>query len=432
MEKLKLAAQQALDALRANGADVAACTAVTTRMNEFNVDSGEFTLMRTVIDDSLALTGFAAGRKGTTAINALDADAIAGAAADCMAAAQSAEPDSAWEIASEGHGDFTDGEITPDLDRFFDRCNELKTAITERHPTILIQQMILQHIRTDTVYANSHGVRYTGVEGAYLVSIGFCAQDGDVSSSLCGSELYTLSLDTPFIEQGTIERDLCSAELQVHPVPFSGKEVCPVILSPDCFRSLLSHLFGNFVSDSALLDGTSLWKTQLGAQVADPRITLTVAAQHPQLATSQRWTGEGYASENYDILREGKLMSFQLSQYAANRTGLTRAANTASTCFVMAPGEGSLDDLFARVGHGLYVQRFSGGNPSTNGDFSGVAKNSFRIENGKLSDAASEVMISGNLADLLRNVIHITAETANDGTSVLPWIAFNGITVSGR
>jgi PmbA protein len=98
----------------------------------------------------------------------------------------------------------------------------------------------------------------------------------------------------------------------------------------------------------------------------------------------------------------------------------------------MAPGEGSLDDLFALVGHGLYVQRFSGGNPSTNGDFSGVAKNSFRIENGKLSDAASEVMISGNLADLLRNVIHITAETANDGTSVLPWIAFNGITVSGR
>ena len=54
------------------------------------------------------------------------------------------------------------------------------------------------------------------------------------------------------------------------------------------------------------------------------------------------------------------------------------------------------------------------------------------IENGKITCALSETMISGNLGDLLKNVVAISAEVVCDGTSVLPYAAFGGVTVSGK
>ena len=99
---------------------------------------------------------------------------------------------------------------------------------------------------------------------------------------------------------------------------------------------------------------------------------------------------------------------------------------------IVCPGEQSVEDIIASIDKGILVGRFSGGQPSTNGDFSGVAKNSFLIENGKITDAVSETMISGNLADMLKNVVAISRETVADGYSVLPYGAFGGITVSGK
>jgi PmbA protein len=71
----------------------------------------------------------------------------------------------------------------------------------------------------------------------------------------------------------------------------------------------------------------------------------------------------------------------------------------------------------------ILVGRFSGGEPGINGDFSGVAKNSFLIEGGKIVGAASETMISGNLADMLFNLVDISSETVFDGVSILPYAA---------
>ena len=41
-------------------------------------------------------------------------------------------------------------------------------------------------------------------------------------------------------------------------------------------------------------------------------------------------------------------------------------------------------------------------------------------------------MISGNLAGMLNNLAGISRETVEDGTSSLPWLAVNGISISGK
>ena len=99
---------------------------------------------------------------------------------------------------------------------------------------------------------------------------------------------------------------------------------------------------------------------------------------------------------------------------------------------MVAAGETPLEDIIASIDKGIYVGRFSGGEPSVNGDFSGVAKNSFLIENGKLTKPLRETMIAGNLAELLLNIGQISVETVNDGVTVLPYVSFPDVTISGK
>ena len=88
--------------------------------------------------------------------------------------------------------------------------------------------------------------------------------------------------------------------------------------------------------------------------------------------------------------------------------------------------------MIKSVERGILLARFSGGYPSDNGDFSGVAKNSYLIENGEIKYPISESMISGNFAEMLKNIKAISKERIDYGFSILPWIQVSGITISGK
>jgi len=44
----------------------------------------------------------------------------------------------------------------------------------------------------------------------------------------------------------------------------------------------------------------------------------------------------------------------------------------------------------------------------------------------------NETIISGNIMEILQNIIAISADLVADGGSVLPWIAMDGVTISGK
>ena len=51
---------------------------------------------------------------------------------------------------------------------------------------------------------------------------------------------------------------------------------------------------------------------------------------------------------------------------------------------------------------------------------------------GKITDAVNEVMITGNLAEMIQHVVAISKETLAEGTSVMPYLAVDGVVVSGK
>ena len=424
--------QDIIERLRGAGADKAYCTAATSVTREFNVDGGQFSLMRTLFDNSLSLTGIVGGKKGSVGINKFDDAAVSQAVADCMASANSADADAAWDLAPEGGTrTFTQGVLEADEDRLFDRTAELMEQISKRFPKILVEQMIVSHVRSHSVYRNTNGAFYTKDAGYYNVDLMFSGHDGEAASSFFGTGAITDSLDHPFMELGSIERDLADVEKQIYTKSVGEKFTGVLLLPPGCLGSFLGDIADNFASDGPVLEGTSIWRDRLGEQVADRRITISFAPGAKEIVCGQSYTGEGFLAEDFDFIREGKLESFLVSLYVSNKTGVPRAKNSGGS-MIMHPGDRSLQEIIASIDKGILVGRFSGGQPGTNGDFSGVAKNSFLIENGKITDAVSETMISGNLADMLQNVVAISRETVADGYTVLPWAAFGGITVSGK
>lgn len=431
MKDINSIARDVLGKLTAAGANKAVSVATTAETHEFNVDGGKFSLFRTLFDSSLRLTAYKDNKKGSVIINSFDDAAIDKAVADVIASAESASADPAWDIAPVTENkSFTSGAIVPDLDKFFFRTKELLETINKDFPKILMEQMIVTHKTARSVYANTNGVLFTEEEGLYAIDLMYSAHDGDKCTSFFGSSIITDSLDKPFIDYATIRKDLADVESQLNTVSVKGKFTGTVVVQPGCMDAVIGSALANFASDRSILEGTSIWKDKLGEKVASDCLTVSFAPHDKRIVCGENVTSDGFIAEDYSIIENGKLNGFMLSLYVSNKTGLDRAPNS-SGAMVIQPGDTKLSDIIAGIENGVVLGRFSGGEPASNGDFSGVAKNSFLIRNGKIAGALSETMISGNLADVLMNVRAISSEVVTDGLSALPYIAFDGVVVSG-
>lgn len=414
------------------GAQKAQYTVTEKETHEFNVDGGDFSLFRTLFDRSLSITAYKDQKKGSSFTNQFDDAAVENAVRDCIKSAESGVADEAFDIAPVQESEiFRQGAYEPDIELLFGRTRELMEDIRNRHPKILMEQMIVRHDKVHTVYRNTNGTEFETYEGAYSVSLMFSAHEGETTTSFFGSGVSTAALDRPFIELGSLEKDLSDTESQLTTIPVEGKFEGVIVLTPGSLGEFLSSAISNFASDGVILEKTSIWLDKLDTQVADSRLTISICPQDSRIVCGERYTHDGFRSGDYDLIKDGVLKSFLLSLYVANKSGFAPAKNS-SFSVVIEGGDTPYEDMIKNIKKGLIIGRFSGGQPGTNGDFSGVAKNSFLVEDGRIKGAVSETMINGNLADLLNNLVAISKETVADGNTVLPYMAFDKVVISGK
>lgn len=425
-------AMYVLEALKKAGADHAQCIVSTGKTDEFNVDGGQFSLMRSLFNSAVVMKALKNGKKGIITANRLDSEAIDNSVRDCIAAAESSVADEAESIAEKvKNEDFVTGVLAPDRDRFFDRLQEYLDDVRREYPKIVIEQFVSKYTCSEQVFMNTNGAEFKRTSGKYDISSMFSAHEGETASSFNGYGAEFTSLDGKLIDLGMQRTLYAESERQLYTKPCSGKFAGKLLISPACLAEILSMAFSNFISDGTVIDGTSPWISMLGKAVAPETLTISLRPFDSAVACGERFTSDGYRSENMDIIKNGILDSFLLTNYGSRKTGYPRALNLSGNLFVK-PGDSSLKQLIASVDRGILLNRFSGGDPGTNGDFSGVAKNSFLVENGEITDAISETMINGNLSDLFKQVIGISSETVCDGVTVLPWMLFDGVTITGK
>lgn len=418
--------------LKATGIDHANCSLSKNTTYEMNVEAGKMTLIRTVFNNNLDLYVINNNQSGSYRINKLDKPFIDRAVAEVVEIAESSEADPAHAIAEyQPKAQFSTGPDRPNEDLMYTRLDEFLDDVKSKYPKIMLENAYFTFSQNTMGLVNTNGIDFTVSKGIYRFNCVFSGKDEKKSSSFNYTGLSTKDLNQKLIDYGSLDYLLQQSSEQTDTKSLSGKFVGDIIVTPDCMGDFLSYLLNITVRDGALISGTSVYKNSLGKQIADSRLTIHSKPVSPEIADGYYLTDDGYTAKNSTIIDQGVLKTFLLSLYGANKTGQSRAVNDGG-CYVIEPGTKSLDEIISKVQQGILLARYSGGNPSQNGDFSGVAKNSYYIENGKIQYPISETMVAGNLIDMQHNIIDISKERVDFGSGIYPWIAFSGVTISGK
>lgn len=421
-----------LDEIKAVGADEGETWVSRNILTELYYELGKISMVRTVFSDKVSIKLLKDKRKGTVNLNSFDPADIKQAVADAWSAAQSAAPDEAEGIAElQENLSFSSGEKAPDLDRMYQQLTDLLADTRQNFPKISFDSIGVEHTHSEKVYANTNDVRLSDEQGLYQLSNMFMAKDGDKTSSFNYFGTVYENPSDRVTDSDRVRRILDETERQIVTDQIEGSFTGDLVITPGCLEEFLWYIGDTYLQDSALISGTSPWKEKLGQQVASPLVNFSLMAEHPQLPGASNLSGDGYVAENMPLIEGGLLKNFSLSRYGAAKTGMQRSANSGST-MVFGNGQTPLEDLIGGVEKGILLGRFSGGEPSPAGDLSGVAKNSFLIENGKVTKPLSEVMVAGNLGDMLRDTVAVSQERENSGYWLLPWIRVSNVTISGK
>ena len=399
---------------------------------ELNLENGGFKLLRTVFSNSASLRVFQGAKMGAASGNDITENGLEKLAAAAKAAAESASEDPCHDIApDQGKDVFLQGNTKPDMDRFIERIKEFLKTAAEEYPKVRIMSGIGSYDRWNWISRNSNGTEFEARAGQYHFSVEICASDGDKTTGLDYTGFSTKTLDVPFMEMGDLRRRLEDIQKSIEPERIQGKFEGPVIITPGCAEDFIFMTLSNYIGEGVIVNGTSQWLDKVGEQVADEKLTISLKPFDERIVTGERATANGFRTEEVTLIDKGVLKTHWLSLYGSNKTGRPVVKNTGSD-LVVEPGDKTLEELIASVDKGLILGGFSGGNPGTNGEFSGVAKNSFLIENGKVKCAVTETMVNGNLAEAFRHIRGISREVLCNGRSVVPYIAVDGIVISGK
>ncbi len=429
---LQRVAELALTALKREGADASQVIASRTALTEVNINLSEPSLLRSTQSQKLTLLGLWDGRKASTELSDLTPEALSVAASALRADAAAAPQDAANGVSSGQGIAIARGPLESDLSALTDAAAELLEFRASQTPSMTIEEGVASHTRAEAQLLTSGGSHLSRTLGWYGLSVFGTARgpgrDGTVRSSSFnygGGETEDLR-SAPASSRfgvGDMMRELTrSIETKGIADCFGGKFTGDVVLTPMAVATLLEWLHEQ-VRDMALISGSSVYRDRVGEVIASPLLYLSSRFDGPGIAAI---SADGFVAPPLQLLNAGRLTTLTPSFYGSRKTGLSHVPTVASG-WQLASGATPLADLMQGVHRGAVVGRLSMGNPASNGDFSGVIKNSFAINNGEVGAALSETMINGNVAHMLRDVVAVSAERIDTGGWCMPWVRVSGL-----
>lgn len=412
------------------GADAAQVTAVGVERFEIDFNERKVDLLRSTANETTTILVLRGGKRGSATVNGRDEEAVEAALRSAVLAADAGLADPANAVAEAPPlPPRRYGAESPDRDAMIATVLAYVSELNARYPLIRTRNSTYTFFAKDTAFVNSLSVQQQQRRAWYQFGAMFSAKDGARATSFNYSGAASYAPFERLLGVGTVSRLIEETLRSFDARPVSEKFVGDVILTPDCVYHLMPVL-ARALGGYELLAGSSPYREKAGEPIASPLFSLLnrpLAADFPE---GSDFDGFGIPTVDVDIVKDGRLENFLVDFYIARKLGLPQTAGAWN--FVVPPGGCSLDEIVAGTQRGILLSRFSGGNPNSNLEFSGVAKNSFYIEAGEIRHALSETMITGSLQDVLRNIRAVSREQVNFGDHAYPYLAASGVTISAK
>ena len=308
-------------------------------------------------------------------------------------------------------------EVT--IEQKMDKLYALEKALKGIDPRVIEIAGTEYHQRSEKVtLVNSNGLNLVQ-RSNYFTYLAQCVakQDEQTKSG------YDIFFDNNF---SAFDPEALARKIVANTVNQLGGSACPskkykAVLHPDVVTSLLRAYIGHADAEEVQKQ-SSLFIDKVGKKIASSK--LTVEDKPLQKNVFARWfDDEGVATYNKPIIKNGVLQTYLYNLTTAAKAGVESTGNGfgggskkgISTIFLsIKPGKKSQQELFEKVGEGVFITDVSGLHAGLNpqsGNFS-LQSTGFMIENGKKGRPLDLITVAGNLLDIFNDII----EVGNDVT----------------
>ena len=199
-------------------------------------------------------------------------------------------------------------------------------------------------------------------------------------------------------------------------------KLLPVIFTPRGVATSLLAPIALAFNGKTVLEGASPLKDKLGKQVFDKMLTLWDDATIAYGMGSYPCDDEGIPSQRLPLVADGVVSNFlyDLQTAALAGTGSTGSGRRVGGSFprpsisslILGVGDVSFEDMVGDMKEGLIVEQLIGaaqGNLLA-GDFGGNVLLGYKVEGGKIVGRVKDVMISGNVYQVLAELLGMGRE----------------------
>jgi len=434
------------------GADQARAFLSKSISDEYSVLDGELDRVSHTADRSIYMYLFVDGRYGTYSTNRLDKDSLSAFIAKCVSATRLLNEDRDYSLPDKERcavqtGDGTEMGLFDE--NYFEMTSErrLELAMKSHLKTsqrkgkgwkVVSCESSYSDCLVDTILMDSNGLELRNTQTAFTVSCDVTAEDakGNKFNSYWweGGSIFAELKDMEKCARKALERTLA----QMNPAKARGGRH-KMVVDTNVASRLISPIINSLYADSIQQKGSFLCDS-LGKKLFPEFLHLRDYTQIKGMGGSRLFDNEGVATQDRDLICEGKVCNYLTTTYYAKKMGLEPTIGSVSIPTVLpcsAPGfklpEGENWDVAAlakSVRNGILVTGFNGGNcNASTGDFS-YGVEGFKIRDGKIAEPVKELLITGNMIELWNNLLAAGNDARKCTRWQIPSLAFSDVSFS--
>ena len=210
-----------------------------------------------------------------------------------------------------------------------------------------------------------------------------------------------------------------------------GTRQCPVLFEAPIATGLIAS-YVSAVSGGHLYRKSSFLLDSLGQQVFPAFVQIQERPFIAKGLASAPFDGEGVATRDRDVVKDGVVQGYFLSSYSARKLGMKSTGNAGGNHNLIVPSTGEdFEGLLKKLGTGLLVTELLGhGLNMVTGDYSRGAAG-FWVENGEIAYPVEEITVAGNLKDMFKGIVAIGSDVETRGSRQVGSILIGNMTVAG-
>jgi PmbA protein len=418
------------------GVDKAFVSASYANTTKIGYEKNDFNIASTHEGTGFSITVHKDQKSGAASINTIDPEKIDKAISDAMQMAECTIADPYIDIAPKSEYENIEPQYSEGIAEITMKEMRQKAQFM-LEPLIQNEKICIDSASIDKtlgvrVIGNSNGMIADDYSSALSWSLMGMANEGDEITS------FDYISDFSYEPKG-LENKIKSSVVKFRTKLLSclGAKNCEsfqgkLLLSPALVEELLIDPMIYHISGSNIMDGKSRWENHLGKKVCHENIHIEDRPFDRNLRGCTAFSSEGIPTSNMTIVDRGELVTHLDSVYSSKKRNVKPTGNGAGPhCAWIAPGKHNLVELLSEQSeYVLEPGRFSGNIDSITGDFSGIAKGSHLFKNGENTGPVKEVMISGNVFDIIQNEVLFSKKQESEGGFFwIPWAVVDGISV---